>query len=791
MNATISKAKNTDFELEQFANELYHEINSLAYSDDDGASKENKFTEYIMEFLGEAGETEGIRLCPYFRENKNENIEIKINGYALEEGLESVDLFITHYEDINEIYRLYTADFENLLKWSTKFLNGSLKGHLEDIEQSSEAYGLARLIRDNKNGFIRVNIFILSNGNIPFDAPKNTKIKGFEDIQINVHIWDLERLHRLSQSKYNREPIEINFKETLGVTIPCLEMPSTNELYECYLAIISGQTLATLYKNYGTRLLESNVRAFLQQTGKVNRGIRDTIKNDPHLFLPYNNGLASTAIDVETELINGQKVITTVKDFQIVNGGQTTASLFHTFKKFKADLSEVFVQMKLTVIKDEDKKNEMVPYISRYANSQNKVSELDLTSNNPFLQKLEELSRTTYAIDLNDRSKQTIWYFERVQGQYREALNKEPTKGKQDAFKLKYPTNQKLIKADVAKAMNIFKLMPYHVSKGAQKNYNVFLAEAEKEYKKNKPTRVLWEDVVANTILFRTTDKLFGRKNQNPIGDTNIKSHTVAYTLSLLHKITNNKINLGKIWENQCIDPELEHELKNGLVYVYKFFTSLNVLLISEAAKAEKTWTLLVDQKEHPFDLGILKKYCSSDSELKKRYDNNIDNVAESKRYNELQKIVELGIRFWDGLYTYNIRTKILTKYEDNIVSNIRSKIKRSGNFTDSEIKNGILIIEKLKKLNINNDELSALSKVDEKIIIDPSTIYNRLLLIETAKWNQIIALGEQTGNLTFKEISVIKTVIQKIKRKENIDLNRLEIVDSAIKKLSKYGIKI
>jgi hypothetical protein len=448
--------KHVEFELEQYLQEINHEVNSLTFAEIDGAAKEDKFTEYIMEVLVDAGETDGIRLCHYEKENKWENIQFKINGYAIEEGFETLDIFISFFKDTHELYRVNKPDFDKLIKWPTGFLNAALKGYLEDIEPSTEAYGLAKLIRVNRNRIIRVNIFILSNGIILHDPPKNFKLKSLDDLTIIFHVWDAERLHRLNQSKYNREPIEIDFEETLGRIIPCLEMPSDNDLYKCYLAIVPGNVLATLYRNFGTRLLESNVRAFLQQTGKVNRGIRDTIRFEPQMFLPYNNGLATTAQEINTKkLESGQLVITGVKDFQIVNGGQTTASLFHTQKKFKdVDLSQVFVQMKLTVIKDEEKKNEVVPYISRYANSQNKVSELDLTSNNPVLQRLEELSRTTYAIDPEDPNKQTIWFFERVKGQYREALNKEPTKSKQTAFKLKYPkkpscfkvTNSKIFK---------------------------------------------------------------------------------------------------------------------------------------------------------------------------------------------------------------------------------------------------------------------------------------------------------------------------------------------------------
>lgn len=784
---------NIDFELDTFIQSLYHEVESLVYSDENGDSKENKFTEHIMETLAEAGETEGVRLCCYIKENKFENVQYKINGYAIEEGYENIDIFISSYRDSNELYRLTKADFDKLIKWSTGFVNAALKGYLEDIEPASEAYGLASVLYKNRNEIVRVNTFILCNGEIQYDPPINFKLKNLEEILINFKIWDIERLHRLSQSVGNREPIEIDFEELMGEVIPCLEMPSKTELYECYLAIVPGSILANLYRNFGTRLLESNVRAFLQQTGSVNKGIRDTIRFNPHMFLPYNNGLATTAQEVKTKINeNGQKVITAIKDFQIVNGGQTTASLFHTAKKYKeANISDVFVQMKLTVIKDEEKKNETVPYISRYANSQNKVSELDLTSNSPFLQRLEELSRTTYAIDSENRNKQTIWFFERVKGQYKEAFNKEPNKGKQNAFKLKYPRNQLIIKSDVSKYMNLWHLKPYHVAKGSQKNYTAFMRDIEKDFAKKKPGRTYWEDIVANAILFSATDSLFGRKNNNPIGDTNIKSHTVAYALSYLHYITKNRLNLGKIWEKQRIDDDLQIELKKLLIFVYKFFTSLDVALISEAVKSEKIWTKLKETSADQVDLAILKNHTISDEQHKLRYELQSDEVVEIEKYNTLEDITSLGLKFWDGLSLYVIKSDSLSQVDKNYVSNIRGKLSRNGNFTDAEIKRGGEIIEKLKTFNIDFTEISSMSKVSEKDIIDPVFIYNRLKQIDSDTWKRVIAIGEQTGKLTFNEVSVIRTVISKMKKQENIDLKRLEIVDASLNKVKKFGVKV
>jgi hypothetical protein len=792
MKQTNGIIGHADFELDQYLLELYHEVNSLVYSDDDGASKENKFTEYVMELLAEAGETESTRLCPYIKETKQENIQYKINGYAIEEGYETIDIFVTQFQDTNQLYRVSKPDFDKLVKWPAGFLNAAFKGHLEDIEPSSEAYGLARLIRDNQNDIIRVNVFILCNGNVPHDPPKNFVLKGLDDLTFNFHVWDAERLHRLSQSKYNREPIEIDFRETLGEVIPCLSMPSANELYECYLAIVPGKILSTLYKNYGTRLLESNVRAFLQQTGNINKGIRDTIREEPYMFLPYNNGLATTAQEVKTEMVDGRLVITAVKDFQIVNGGQTTASLFHTEKKYKADLSKVFVQMKLTVIKDEEKKNETVPYISRYANSQNKVSELDLTSNNPFLQKLEELSRTTYAIDPEDSNKQTIWFFERVNGQYREALNKEPTKGKQEAFKLKYPRNQLVIKSEIAKFMNIWNLQPYHVAKGAQKNYNQFLKDVEKEFKKKKPGRVYWQDIVANAILFNATDKLFGRKNQEPIGDTNIKSQTVAYTLSYLHFLSGNRLNLAMIWNIQVIPEDLQVELKKGLKYVYEFLNSLDAALISEAAKSEITWTKLTERTGHPMNMVVIRKYLINEVEYKSRYSYEESNAEEVQKYDNLQKITSLGIRFWDGLYTYNKGTSILTKNQETSILNIRKALRESGTLADKLIQKGAAIVDMLINEEVDFEKIISLSKLNEKELIDPSVLYNRLSRLTDVDWSRIIALGEQTQTLSINETSVLKTVAQRLKRNENIDLKRLQVTNSALDKLiKKFGIKL
>ncbi|MFT4526480.1 MAG: hypothetical protein ACI85F_002653, partial [Bacteroidia bacterium] len=589
----------------------------------------------------------------------------------------------------------------------------------------------------------------------------------------------------------NRDPIEINFESTLNETIPCLEMPSSNDLYECYLAILPGKVLSTLYRNYGTRLLESNVRAFLQQTGKVNKGIMNTIRTNPEMFLPYNNGLAATAIAVQTVTRDGKQFIISVKDFQIVNGGQTTASLFHTENKYKVDLSKVFVQMKLTVIKDEEEKDKAVPDISRFANSQNKVSELDLTSNSPILQRFEELSRTTFAIDPENRNKQSVWFFERVKGQYKEALAKEPTPSKKEAFKLKYPRTQLIIKSEIAKYMNVWNRIPHHVVKGAEKNYNFYLKAVGEEFKKSKPNRVYWEDIVANAMLFRTADKMFGRKNANPIGDTNIKSHTVAYGLAYLHEVTKNRLNLKLLWDEQTVPEPLAMELKKALYFGYDFLNSLGVSLISETAKSEKTWDKMKAATSHPFDLDALKPYLISDAEYELRH-SSIDDTAElSKRSNDFKRITDLGVKFWDGLHLYSVQTNDFSVAQLNTISHINTKLKKSGNLTDREIDKGTEIIDKLLASGVNLSTITEMSKITDVSLVDPAALYQRFQLVSQDDWKKLVALGEQTGKLDYKEINTVKAVANLLKKKEAVDLRRLEITEKAAAKLKRFGINI
>ena len=166
---------------------------------------------------------------------------------------------------------------------------------------------------------------------------------------------------------FRKDPVEIDVRDYGLDGIQCIKAEIGSDGYSAYLAIVPGQFLSEIYKKYGPALLESNVRSFLNVRGAVNKGIRGTILNERNNFFTYNNGISTIASEIETSQIPGKGLcITKFTDFQIINGGQTTASLASASIKDNAPLDKIFVQMKLTILSEENP--EFVSNISRYAN---------------------------------------------------------------------------------------------------------------------------------------------------------------------------------------------------------------------------------------------------------------------------------------------------------------------------------------------------------------------------------------------------------------------------------------
>lgn len=762
-------------------------------SDEEGATRTEKFTEYVVDLLSETSELNDSSVFDfYYSLDRRDDIDIQINGYSLFEDLDDskvLDLIITLFDTDNSVRKLLSNEFNKVIKLVSKFANSAIKGHLNEIEPSLANGHIKSLISElfkNRNKYDRINFYFLTNTIVEQKTPQEFPYKGFDRYTVNYHIWDLERLLRLNNSNGKKEPLEIDFTKITNKRISCLAMGDdiNNSDYECYLAIMPGQVLCDLYSKYYTRLLESNVRVFLQQTGKINKGIRDTVIKNPKMFLAYNNGLTATA---ENVVVLDEKglILKSVSDFQIVNGGQTVASLYYTLKKNRdVSLQDVYVQMKLTVIKDKEKKNSIVPLISRYANSQNKISELDLSSNNKFFQEIERLSRNIFVSNIETPNIQTSWYFERVKGQYRESLNRG-TKSYQRTFKEKNPTNQKFLKSELAKYSNVYLQLPYVVSKGAQKNFIYYVDKViEKEFnEKNKlPSKIYYEDLIANAIIFRTVDKMFGRKGQNPIGDTNLKAPTVIYSISIIHFLTKGLIDLNKIFEEQRVDEVLLTESKKIMLLVYKFL-NIGEGLVSEKAKKESTWNELKNEFQN-YRLPNLGLFTISDENRKIRLSNYYakENDEIEKNAN-LSRITNVGYRFWDGLAKANISG--ITDVHKRKIDTLQSKINNNRLLGSIDIKNGVMLLDLVIEKSIDIDFIKNKSKINKDFLIDQGQAITFLKKINDEDWTRIINLGDFKNILSFKDISLIKTIRSDFEK--NIDSNpkKIEKVYTAVENVN------
>ena len=578
-----------DFEQQNFSGILIEEVDALQMEGTASAFREASFTELIMDWFSESGETGNCQVCTAVHRNRAQIRQRQMNGYGIWDDYDTLDIFITNYRGSGELYTLEKAQVIRDFNLCHKYLRFAQAQDFSTIEDSADENGFLTNFAEFAQGWLRIRLILITDGTVK--TPPPVFPAAGEGPDILCEIWDFQRIYQNWGAQGKREPIEIDVPAQFGHRIQCLQVAQTEDGYSAYLGIVPATFLADLYNIYGTRLLQQNVRVYLQNLGKVNKEIRKTILNAPGMFMAYNNGIAATVSDISFELDkDGNRYIRHIRDLQIVNGGQTTSSIFYARKKDRADLSKIHLQMKITQVHEDSRMEGVVLNISNFANSQNKVSEIDLSSNLPFQIKLEELSRTTW-VKLAGGPGQVRWYYERVKGQYKEELNKEHTAARKEAFKSKNPARQLLRKDEFAKFRSSWTLMPYWVARGSQKNY-LYLLEQQNAH---DPTRNHFKQTVAIAILFRRAEELYGKK---PYSMGDLRYLVVPYALSWLNLKTAGRLDLMKIWNGQCLSPALDALLKSILVEINQFFLTHkpeSYALVGEWAKREECWTTLMN----------------------------------------------------------------------------------------------------------------------------------------------------------------------------------------------------
>ncbi|MFJ5594368.1 AIPR family protein [Streptomyces noursei] len=542
-----------DLDLSAYSRDLVADVQATA--DAERTTTPEAFTRKVLDDLEEAGIAANTFTAYHMAHGH------LVHGYGVGESGECLDLFVTDFHLDPLESKLSKSDTETAFRRLLTFIRRCRDGLRRDIDPSFDVYDMCTAVEKALTEVRRIRLFLLSNRVSTGAAVPPTD---FDDLPVTHEVWDLARLHRHATSGSVSEPIVVSFDPPL----PCVSAPSSDPDHSVTMAVIPGQRLASLYGEYGPRLLELNVRSFLQARGAVNRGIRDTLLNAPGKFLAYNNGITATAAKVE--FVHGPDGrptgISRVHGMQVVNGGQTTASLHYAESRDKADLSNVSVQMKLTEVSPE-RLPEIVPLISEYSNTQNRVTLVDFSSNHVYHVAVQQITRSLWAPATDGSGQETHWFYERARGQYTDAVAQARTPARQRAFKALNPPRLKFTKADLAKYVNSWNQLPFQVSRGAQKNFSAFMVRINEV-----PPHVnvqYCQRAIAMGVLFRAVDRVAASHEAG-----SYKSMITTYTLARLSLATNCRIDLDRIWREQTISPALETAIDDLCPRVMRVVTS-------------------------------------------------------------------------------------------------------------------------------------------------------------------------------------------------------------------------
>ena len=625
---------------------------------------------------------------------------MRIDAYAFDETDHSLELFINDFQDTYETENLTGSKVDELYWRMYYFLdevcNGKIANYFDD---SDDALKIAALIKrrmnaigDDPEQILKIRMFILTNKELSTDIlnrnlleTKIRKTKGSKTVKstkkikkadfngkpLEINIWNLERFYEKEKS-FSSDPIVIDFRNDYSCDgIPCIKGNIGENLgYEAYIAIIPGKLLSEIYIEHGSKVLEGNVRAFLGTSGSksVNSGIRRTINTEPDKFFTYNNGIATTAADVETEEKDGQLYITKIVDLQIINGGQTTASLAEAvLKKTNPELNGIFVPMKLTVIDDRETENEdgvrfydqMVQNIAKYANSQNKVTAADLFSNDPFHIWMEKMSKKIFAPAIH-YSVPTGWYYERSRKRYEQEQFKLKSETDRKRFRAKYPKEQLITKEQLGMYLTTMKEQPNIVAKGKNfviKEFNTIISQ---DYKTNKGcfNEFYFKKCICAAIIYRTVDNYLESHKDSARKPTGFwykaggyKLDIVPYTIAkIIHSVPAGfTLDWNYIWNRQDLSPAFMHEIEIVTKMTNDFICDSHGVIVTEYCKRPETWVAYRDNVRYTpsekFLSELMPESITKEQEVASQKDQ-----KDTNDLNYVTEIIKLGAGYWQRL---------------------------------------------------------------------------------------------------------------------------------------------
>lgn len=653
-------------ELDEYHQNLMADIRREA--DASGVFPVEAFFDRMTERLTEAGELEVADRAYY--QSGDGGQRLRIDGYAGDprdsEGV--LGLIVCDFADGDTVQTFGKGDVPPILNPLIRFLKKAKTEEFRDsLNEANPAFQVSDLIITTWSQVTKVKLILISNRQY-IGRDDTVKLAEIGEVPITWSVWDLARFERFDRSGQAREDMVIDFAKDFGAPLPALQASQSGAALESYLLIVPGEQLAAIYDKWGARLLEANVRSFLQARAKTNKGIQKTIKEEPELFFPYNNGLSATADAVSCVRTDDGLAVASISNLQIVNGAQTTGSIHAGLKSAKEQLPQVFVQMKLTVVPP-DRSEDIVPKISEYANTQNKVNAADFFSNHPFHIRMEQFSRSVIFTKREGELHDTKWFYERSRGQFINARAKL-TPAQLKKFDIEFPKSQLFSKTDLAKFEFSAAGQPHIVSRGAQKNFAEFAKNIGEAWSKSdgRYDELWYKRLISKAIVFRWLET---KVPKQPWYEGGYRANIVTYAMAkVFHDANGEKqvLDLDAIWRRQSVPEALQRALLLAAAEAHDVITHppAGVRNMSEWAKQQACWNGMKgrmlkydDDFETCLTLLEISRSTEKDEKKKKKQDEGI--MAQTS-------VVNLGAAFWKDVLTWGQVRKKLSPKEQQII---------------------------------------------------------------------------------------------------------------------------
>lgn len=553
-------------------------------------SLEDALTENIIEYIKESNETnspEIICIRPLDDGEKKKD-HFRINAFDYSDMSGELDLFVSLFKNSTKPENIPHNEIDAAVSRGVRFFNLTTTGVLSKLfrEPHPEFAEVTDMILDEykaKNIHL-VRIFVITNGKLKVEYSLDDNKISDQEIDCEYHIWDIENVLRADFAGRQMSEIDI----TLDNPIECIRLNDPNDKVNTYLGIISAYELGTIYSKHKDKLLDQNVRNYLGGKIKVNARIAKTLRESPEMFFSYNNGISSTASEVvikKSDLVDNpdaaKMYITGLRNWHIVNGGQTTCTIYNAFKK-GVDIKPAYLTVKVSEIRDKDRNATIVQNIAESANSQTQIKDSDLSANHKYLTEIDKMSKKEWT-PTGSIKPNTLWYFERLRGQLlSDKLNEGDARSVKVAkFMQARPKEQILTKTDIAKVLMAWDGFPNEASKGNEVCFNNFW---KKDYKNTEVTKEYFHEIVAKRIIYLTIHKLF--KEAGHSGYANIVDN---YVLATVAQKTQQNLDLEYIWANQKVQPELVDPIKECIEIMVAYITKIAQDGINPTVAAKRT----------------------------------------------------------------------------------------------------------------------------------------------------------------------------------------------------------